>query len=42
MYISLSAYKFVEGTARVGDALIIPDVMPDEFFEFKRQIFKPG
>ncbi len=42
MYISLSAYKFVEGTARVGDALIIPDVMPDEFFEFKRQIFKPS
>ncbi len=42
MYISLTAYKFVEGTARVGDALIVPDVMPDEFFEFKRIIFKPG
>lgn len=41
MYISLSAYKFVEGTARVGDALIIPDVMPDEFFELKRLIFMP-
>ncbi len=41
MYISLSAYKFIEGTARVGDALIIPDVMPEEFFEFKREIFKP-
>jgi len=39
LYISLSAYKFVEGTARVGDALIMPDVMPEDVFEFKRLVF---
>ena len=40
LYISLSAYKFVEGTARVGDALVIPDVMPRDVFELKRLVFK--
>lgn len=39
LYLSLAAYRFVEGTARVGDALIIPDVMPDEVFALKRLIF---
>jgi len=43
LYLSLAAYRFVEGTARVGDALIIPDVMPDEVFALKRLIFTiPG
>lgn len=39
LYLSLAAYRFVEGTARVGDALIIPDVMPDQVFALKRLIF---
>jgi len=43
LYLSLAAYRFVEGTARVGDALIIPDVMPDDVFTLKRLIFTiPG
>ncbi len=43
LYLSLAAYRFVEGTARVGDALIIPDVMPDDVFALKRLIFTiPG
>ena len=41
LYLSLAAYRFVEGTARVGDALVIPDVMPDQVFALKRLIFKP-
>ncbi len=41
LYISLTAYKFVEGTARVGDALIIPDVMPDDVYELRKLVFKP-
>jgi hypothetical protein len=40
LYVSLSAYKFVEGTARVGDALIMPDVMPEDVLEFKRLVFR--
>ena len=39
VYISLVAYQFVEGTAKVGGALIIPDVMPDDIFELKRFVF---
>ncbi len=39
LYLSLAAYRFVEGTARVGDALVIPDVMPDKVFELKKLIF---
>ena len=39
LYLSLAAYRFVEGTARVGDALIIPDVLPDQVFALKRLIF---
>ena len=43
LYLSLTAYRFVEGTARVGDALVIPDVMPDQVFALKRLIFTiPG
>lgn len=43
LYLSLAAYRFVEGTARVGDALIIPDVMPDQVFALRRLIFAiPG
>jgi hypothetical protein len=39
LYISLAAYKFIEGTARVGDALIIPDVMPRDVFELRKLVF---
>lgn len=39
VYISLVAYQFVDGSARVGGALIIPDVMPDDIFELKRIVF---
>ncbi|MEJ2748257.1 MAG: hypothetical protein P8183_10175 [Anaerolineae bacterium] len=39
LYISLAAYRFVEGTARVGDALIIPDVMPNDVFELRKLVF---
>ena len=39
LYISLAAYRFVEGTARVGDALIIPDVMPKDVFELRKLVF---
>jgi hypothetical protein len=39
LYISLAAYRFIEGTARVGDSLIIPDVMPIDVFELKRLVF---
>lgn len=43
LYISLAAYRFIEGTARVGDSLIIPDVMPEDVFELKRLVFQvPG
>jgi len=41
LYISLAAYKFIEGTARVGDALIIPDVMPDDVYALRKLVFKP-
>jgi hypothetical protein len=40
VYLSLSAYKFVAGKAEVGDALIIPDVMPKDVFELKRLVFE--
>lgn len=40
LYISLAAYKFIEGTARVGDALIIPDVMPKDVYELRKLVFK--
>lgn len=41
--ISLQGYRFIEGTARVADSLIMPDIMPDDVFELKRLIFRvPG
>jgi hypothetical protein len=41
--ISLQGYRFIEGTARVADSLIMPDVMPEDVFELKRLIFRvPG
>lgn len=40
LYLSMSGYRIVEGTARVGDAIIIPDVMPDDVFELRRHVFK--
>lgn len=39
MYISMVAYKFNESTARVGDALIIPDVTLRDVLEFKKVVF---
>ncbi len=39
VYISLVAYQFVDGSAKVGGALIIPDVMPEDIFELKRIVF---
>lgn len=39
MYISMVAYKFNESTARVGDALIIPDVTLRDVLEFKKIVF---
>ncbi|RMG96482.1 MAG: hypothetical protein D6706_10115 [Chloroflexi bacterium] len=40
LYLSLAAYKFVEGTARVGDALIIPDIMPQDVYELRKLVFQ--
>lgn len=47
LYISMSGYQFVEGSAKVKDSLRIPDVMADDAFQLKRLIFpvpdnKPG
>jgi hypothetical protein len=39
LYISLVPYRVVEGRARVGDSLVIPDVMPNDVFELKRLVF---
>ncbi len=39
MYISMVAYRFNETTARVGDALIIPDVTLRDVLEFKKVVF---
>lgn len=39
VYISLVAIQFVDGSAKVGGALIIPDVMPDDVFKLKRLVF---
>ena len=37
--ISLVGYRFVDGKARVGDSITIPDVMPGDVFELKRLVF---
>lgn len=39
VYISLTGLQFVEGSAQVRDALIIPDISPDDVFELKRLVF---
>ena len=41
VYLSLAAYRFVEGTAKVGDALVLPDIMPKDILELRKLIFKP-
>ncbi|MCL4869727.1 MAG: hypothetical protein KJ063_12235 [Anaerolineae bacterium] len=41
LYISMSAYQFSEGAAKVKDALFIPDVMADDAFQLKRLVFPP-
>ncbi len=40
LYLSMTAFKFVDGTARAGDAIVIPDVMPNDVFELKQLVFK--
>ena len=42
LYISMVGYQFQEGSAKVVGALIIPDVMPEDIYDLKRQIFRPG
>ncbi len=39
VYISLTGLQFVAGSAKVKDALIIPDVNEEDVFELKRLIF---
>lgn len=39
LYISLVGFKFEQGTARVQDALIIPDVMPEDVHQLKELVF---
>lgn len=41
LYISMSGLQFVEGKAKVRDALRIPDIMPDDVFELKKLVFIP-
>lgn len=41
LYISMSGLQFVEGRAKVRDALIIPDIMPEDVFELKKLVFTP-
>ncbi|MCA9921766.1 MAG: hypothetical protein KC419_15875 [Anaerolineales bacterium] len=41
LYISMSGLQFVEGRAKVRDALIIPDIMPEDVFELKKLVFQP-
>ncbi len=41
LYISMSGLQFVEGKAKVKDALIIPDIMPKDVFELKKLVFTP-
>lgn len=40
LYLSMTAFRFVDGTAKAGDAIVIPDVMPDDVFELKQLVFK--
>lgn len=39
LYISMAGYQFVEGSAKVRDALSIPDVMPNDAVYLKRLVF---
>ena len=39
VYISLAAIQFQAGTAVVKDALVFPDVMPDDVFKLKELVF---
>ena len=41
LYISMSGLQFVEGRAKVRDALVIPDIMPEDVFELKKLVFTP-
>lgn len=43
LYISLSGYQFTEHSARVRDALVMPDVMPQDIRKLKELVFAvPG
>jgi hypothetical protein len=39
LYLSLVGYQFTPGSAKVRDALVIPDVMPNDVYEFRKLIF---
>jgi hypothetical protein len=39
IYISLVPFSFVDGSAKLSNALIVPDVMPEDVFELKRLVF---
>jgi hypothetical protein len=39
LYLSLVGYQFTPGSAKVRDALVIPDVMPQDIYEFRKLIF---
>jgi hypothetical protein len=42
VYLSLAGYQFVEGTARVRDALVMPDIMPEDVHQLKKLVFTIG
>lgn len=39
LYLSLAGYQFTPGSAKVRDALVVPDVMPKDVYEFRKLIF---
>jgi hypothetical protein len=39
LYLSLAGYQFTPGSAKVRDALVMPDVMPNDVYEFRKLIF---
>lgn len=39
VYISLVPYQFVEDSAKVGGALVFPDMMPEDIFNLTRIVF---
>jgi hypothetical protein len=39
LYLSLAGYQFTPGSAKVRDALVMPDVMPEDIYKFRKLIF---